>query len=168
MVAQLGASSEKSIAQKVHLRSIIESALIIFMASHRKLIENVVFTPDLKAIDAVEIDRHFGNQLARVVTNLLNNAAEALVDTDPLREIKLTLWHSNGVLGIKVIDSGRGMSAETLSQALTGGYTSKTKGNGIGLSSSREWVTRNHGSFHIDSKLGHGTEITIEVPLERK
>lgn len=63
-----------------------------------------------------------------------------------------------------VKDTGPGMSAERLAEVRAG--TAKPHGHGIGLSGIRERMGVLFGSyrFEIDSALGEGTEVKIEIP----
>ena len=46
-----------------------------------------------------------------------------------------------------------------------GGYTSKNKGNGIGILLSNEIVSAHMGELIYDSKVGEGTTTILKLPL---
>jgi signal transduction histidine kinase len=94
----------------------------------------------------------------RSVSNLLNNAIEAKTNSRPT---DVSLSDDNRTLTLKITDYGKGMSPELLSQVLQGGVTTKEKGNGLGLSSSKKVFEDSGATFEVSSKEGEGTTIII-------
>ncbi len=71
---------------------------------------------------------------------------------------------------IIVRDSGIGIHPEMLEalQAGTVGVTTKQgQGNGFGVAIARKTVEHYRGTFNIDSAIGKGTTITMELPRRR-
>lgn len=118
-----------------------------------------------KVSQAVQLDRLPGQDLKRVLSNLINNAADA-VGSDGRILVILEQDGSNHVI-IKIIDNGKGMPEAILSQVFEPGFThGKENGTGIGLSSSREFVERHKGTITAESKVGIGTTITLRFLLD--
>ena len=69
---------------------------------------------------------------------------------------------------VSVIDSGDGMTPETQARAFEPFYTTKEtgKGTGLGLSQVYGFVVQSGGHAHIESKLGHGTTVTLYLPTD--
>jgi signal transduction histidine kinase len=100
----------------------------------------------------------------RTVTNLLNNALEA-TENDPAKVNIRVYKDKQDYITIAIADKGFGMSKDQLRIATRGGYTSKTKGTGIGLSSSIENIQSLSGEVDIQSEVNLGTTIKIRIPL---
>lgn len=69
---------------------------------------------------------------------------------------------------LEVSDDGRGMSEERL--AAVRNFKAKPRGHGIGLKNIKERLEmafRGDCSFVIDSKLGQGTTIRIQIPKKK-
>lgn len=66
---------------------------------------------------------------------------------------------------IVVSDSGSGMSDEVLANAFKPLFSSKTGGNGLGLSSVLEFAREMGGDARLDSSPGVGTSCSIFLPL---
>lgn len=63
-----------------------------------------------------------------------------------------------------VEDTGSGMSSETLSHAVEPFFTTKSSGNGLGLSMVYGFAKQSGGYLHMESRPGHGTRIDIHLP----
>jgi len=94
---------------------------------------------------------------------VLSNAIEA---TPPRGLVTFaTAATSAGEQQWVVQDTGCGMGVETLAQ-LGRPFRSQRRGaTGLGMAIAREIVRRHGGVLHVESTLGHGTTITIWLPL---
>jgi signal transduction histidine kinase len=101
------------------------------------------------------------NQLYRAISNIINNGIEAQ-DSDA--KIDIELDNLNGELILSVKDYGKGMDEQTALKVLDGGYTTKEKGNGLGLSYAKKVMEEHGGNLVLNTKLGQGTEIKISLP----
>lgn len=101
------------------------------------------------------------NQLYRAISNIINNGIEAQ-ENDAKIDIKLDKL--NGELVLTVKDYGKGMDEQTALKVLDGGYTTKEKGNGLGLSYAKKVIEEHGGNLILNSQLGQGTEIKISLP----
>jgi hypothetical protein len=115
--------------------------------------------------EVVEVDR---GQLARVLTNLLTNAREALAGPGDIRLRAAVAREGPGGeprLVLSVADSGRGMSPEFVRDSLFRPFaTTKPSGLGIGLVQCRGIVEAHGGHITVDSRPGRGTVFEIRVP----
>ncbi|MBO0763867.1 MAG: hypothetical protein J2P50_04670 [Hyphomicrobiaceae bacterium] len=65
---------------------------------------------------------------------------------------------------IVVLDDGAGMSREVLERAFEPFFTTRTGGNGLGLSQVLGFVQQSAGEVQIESKEGAGTTVTLRFP----
>lgn len=108
-------------------------------------------------------------RLVQALTNVLLNAIESYRDVDVLRPIQVRADAQDGLITIKVEDSGCGMSAEAQRDALTLFATSKPNGTGFGLPLAVKIVESEHGGrLSIDSVKGRGTIVHITIPKYRQ
>jgi two-component system, NtrC family, sensor kinase len=106
------------------------------------------------------------DQLTQVIMNLLINAADALETADGrAQEIILNTEVIRGNVRLTVADNGCGISKETLSRVFEAFFTTKRKGNGLGLSLCYSIITGHGGTIEIDSTPGEGTKVQVILPL---
>lgn len=99
----------------------------------------------------------------RVMVNLIKNAAEATADKEN-PHILITASLPEGHPMITISDNGCGMTGETVDNLFQPFYTTKTDGNGIGLSLSRQIIRLHGGDIKVISSPGRGTTIHITFP----
>jgi len=105
------------------------------------------------------------NELVQVISNLIVNACQA---TQSGGKIKIESSKNHGALQIKVIDTGKGIKKTDLSHIFESFFSTKgEKGNGLGLSVSKQIIERHHGNIEVASKVGAGTCFTINLPLAK-
>jgi PAS domain S-box-containing protein len=104
--------------------------------------------------------------LGRVLANLLVNATKYSPDGT---EIKVHFERDERVGRILVSDHGRGIASDDLESIFDeferGELAEDDGGTGLGLASVRQLVALQRGTVSIDSELGHGTTVTVELPL---
>ncbi len=105
--------------------------------------------------------------IKQILLNLLKNAEEALVDARA-RLIVVSTWADARHIGLRVEDTGCGMSPQQLKEVLSGGaYTSKAEGTGLGLAITRQIAARYGGLLRINSREGKGTAVEVLFPRRR-
>lgn len=107
-------------------------------------------------------------ELVTIIGNLIENAFDALNDTEELREVELMIRSDTHGLTITVDDTGCGMTADQIQKIYAGPYTSKGNGHGYGLRLIQEIVHAHDGFFNIDSEPGEGSSISIVINKKRK
>lgn len=105
--------------------------------------------------------------LRLILTNLLSNAIKYSPSASPVM-VDLTI--ENDVLGLRVTDRGIGIPEEDRPKLFEtffrGSNIGEVPGLGIGLSIVEMFVKANGGKVKVDSKLGMGTSVTIELPIK--
>jgi signal transduction histidine kinase len=113
------------------------------------------------------------DQLQQIIVNLATNAFDATNAKGGRVDLKLEEGEmdDDGELRpcarITVIDTGTGMTAETLARAFEPFFTTKgpQDGNGLGLVVVRMIVERHGGRVRALSKPNQGTTMEVELPL---
>jgi len=101
--------------------------------------------------------------LGEVLTNLLHNAREAI-------EGEGTIWIKlvrarDGHLRLSVEDDGPGVPASMRDEIFRPFYTTKSKGNGIGLALSRRIMERHGGTLQLDQSAHGGARFYLDFPV---
>jgi signal transduction histidine kinase len=111
------------------------------------------------------------SQIEQVLLNLCVNAFESISpSTDGLVRIELRDPHPGEAIDpasvvLSVVDSGRGMDAETRAHIFEPYFTRKAGGHGIGLSVVYGIVKRCRGSITVHSEPGAGAAFVIALPM---
>jgi signal transduction histidine kinase/CheY-like chemotaxis protein/Fe-S-cluster-containing hydrogenase component 2 len=108
-------------------------------------------------------------QLSQVIVNILTNSLEAF---DPgvhgTIEISARLSADEGSAELILRDNGRGIPPELLNSVFQPFVTTKKSilGAGLGLAVAHGIVHAHGGDIAVLSRPGHGTTVTIDVPLD--
>jgi len=98
-----------------------------------------------------------------VIENLIRNAIDAI---EGKGRIDVTLTELNNNVQIEVQDTGKGLAAGTAKAIFRPGFTTKTRGWGLGLSLAKRIIDEFHGGKISVAKtaLGKGTTFKIVLP----
>ena len=105
-------------------------------------------------------------ELREVFINILFNAVDAMPNGGELR----IRTETNGKnVFVYFSDTGEGMSEETRKRVFDPFFTTKgSKGTGLGMSVAYGIINRHNGQISIDSELGIGTTVTVQLPVSEK
>jgi putative PEP-CTERM system histidine kinase len=141
--------------ESIDLGEIIVEATAPLSAAH-----GIRVVRRLDPVGMVQGDR---DALLRVVENLTTNAVESI---DQEGTVTVTLAELEGHAVITVADTGCGISEEFQARRLFAPYQSTKKaGWGVGLYQTRHAVESHGGQILVESKVGHGTTVTVRLPL---
>jgi two-component system, sporulation sensor kinase A len=101
------------------------------------------------------------NQLKQVFVNFIKNAIESM-PKGGLVHIAVQQLEKNRVL-ITFADEGVGIGEEMMHYLGTPFYTTKDKGIGLGLTVSNKIILEHNGTMKIDSQIGKGTTVSVEL-----
>jgi PAS domain S-box-containing protein len=105
--------------------------------------------------------------LRQVVVNLLKNSIEAFESNSSGGTIQISMEQDDkSTLIVRIRDDGPGMSDEQIARLGEPFYTTKERGTGLGLMVCRRILMNLNGEFHIESQVGHGTTVTIQLPFQ--
>ncbi len=115
---------------------------------------------DIKEAPAISVDPTF---LRRTLTNLINNAIQAMPEGG---ELNIQAHPQNGNLTIAVTDTGVGIPTEIQPKIFSPMFTTKAKGQGLGLAVVKRLVEAQGGTIRFESKVGVGTKFFVILPLK--
>lgn len=102
-------------------------------------------------------------EFSRILSNLINNAVEAIDSSSGNISITLFNTHTDAVIQVK--DNGKGMASDLITQlGRLGVSRGKTNGLGLGLYHAKTTIENWGGKLEIESQLGQGTEVKIFLP----
>jgi signal transduction histidine kinase len=152
----------------VNLNELIEELglLVRHKLKNQKIRLTQALEPDLPAVMGA------ATQLEQAFLNLILNAAEAMPEGGELtlksRRVRLRRGAEGPAhVAVEFRDTGQGMSEEQRRRAFTSVLsTTKTKGTGLGLAIVARIVEAHRGKIKIRSRPGHGTTVTVFLPLQ--
>lgn len=101
-------------------------------------------------------------EFQRVVSNLINNAVEALSEEGVVR---LRLYLAGERICLEICDNGKGISPEILAKLGQKGEThGKKGGTGLGLYHAKNMLESWGGGLRMDSQVGKGTTVMVFLP----
>jgi two-component system cell cycle sensor histidine kinase/response regulator CckA len=102
-------------------------------------------------------------QLMQVLTNLLNNAYDAMGGKGTIR---VEVRRQSGRVEVEVLDEGPGISTEALPHIFEPFFTTKPEGQGtgLGLAICHGIVQSHHGTITARNVLGTGASFLISLP----
>jgi signal transduction histidine kinase len=136
------------------------SSLADELKSHRVVVQSEL------AADMPPVDGHHG-QLLQVISNLVNNAIEAM-NTTPDRNRLLqvrTQLRAPASLVVEVQDSGPGIPPEKMEGIFGAFFTTKAQGMGLGLAICR-MIIEHHGGQLTASSNGAGALFRFVLPTQ--
>ena len=149
------AKMPKQNKETLNVVAVVKSALEIFNEDY------IEYQPQKEDITA-QLDKV---QLTRIVTNLVKNATQALVENENPKIIVNVSTKENNVI-ITVNDNGKGIEEDHKSQIFEPKFTTKSSGMGLGLAMVKNIIEAYKGNISFTSELGIGTEFVVKLPLE--
>jgi two-component system sensor histidine kinase PilS (NtrC family) len=141
--------------EPVDLERVLRETLELF---GKKKTLNGRITTVLQAQPGIWVDMNPAH-LRQVLWNLLINAAEAI---DGHGQIRIELAGAKGQqANLKIIDSGVGMSPETLASIFDPFFTTKVNGTGLGLSIVHRILEAYNCRLDVGSTSGQGTTFSL-------
>ncbi len=136
---------------------------------------NSIYELDLEPnLPHVNID---AGQIGQVLNNLIINSQQAMPDGG-LVEVGASLRtipknnekkiSSGDYLEISIKDSGRGIPLENQIKIFSPYFTTKSKGNGLGLATAYAILKKHDGNIQFQSELGKGTTFYLYIPVSFK
>ncbi len=102
--------------------------------------------------------------LKRVLSNLVTNAAQAMPDGGRI-EVHASLQNGNYV--VSVTDGGVGIAEDVKARVFEPLFTTKAKGQGMGLAVAKRLTEALGGTLSFESEAGRGAVFTVQLPQTR-
>lgn len=152
----------------------IEHDLVDLPVVLRNAIETVLVDSPKRQIDSTlqsvpwPVGKVIGDTdlLAIALTNLLNNALKFTVETG---HVQVQITDNGQQVAIEIADNGIGIPSAELpyvfDELYRAGNAGRINGSGMGLALVDRIIKLHKGSVAIRSREGHGTAVTITLPL---
>jgi two-component system, NarL family, sensor kinase len=105
-------------------------------------------------MSGIKLDKNIEVTLFRIIQELLNN----ILKHSQATEIELKLWMAGNMLKIHLEDNGIGFNQDNVTGI-------NAMGSGLGLKNITSRVNLLSGKLRIDSSIGKGTEVNLEIPV---
>lgn len=122
----------------------------------------------------ISINTQFENHLSfmgneadfkMIILNLTQNAIKAMPNGG---ELFISTHHKNNFIHLNIRDTGIGIDANKIKHIFEPFYSanSNAKSSGLGLAIVSNLIEKLHGKIKVKSKIGKGTEFTIQIPTK--
>lgn len=152
-------------AQRVYRADTVDLLEIIHESLHRAEPKLVGFTLDENLTDAsMVVGDH--TELVHVFDNIIDNAIKYSADTKRIA-IRTAVSGNNTIVSVQ--DWGIGIAAGDLKRVFEKFFRGRSEpsGSGLGLAIAKAIVDAHGGTLAVDSEPGHGTTVTINLPMKR-
>jgi signal transduction histidine kinase len=124
----------------------------------------------------VSIEKNYSNEhiwlnvdrtrMKIALLNIIVNALEAI--TGEQGRLYLDTSAVNNHCLITIRDNGKGMDGETLARVFDPYFTSKSNGNGLGMTNTQNIILNHKGKIEVFSEKGKGTSFIISLNILRR
>jgi two-component system NtrC family sensor kinase len=129
-------------------------------AQHIQLV--LALVPDLHPVEG---DLH---ELEQVLLNLVMNAQHAMAEAHGRGTLTIRTTNGEEVVRLAVEDDGPGIPPERLERIFEPFFSTKgEQGTGLGLAIVRDLVKHHGGRIRVESQVGAGTRMVVELPRFR-
>jgi signal transduction histidine kinase len=148
------AKEQKPKLEKVEINKVIEEVMKLIIIPHNQEVK-------------IDIPQGFPqiasdfSMLKRALSNLVNNAVQAMPSGG---QLAVRAYCKDIRVFISVEDSGEGVPDEIKPKLFEPMFTTKAKGQRLGLAVAKRLVEALGGTIRFESEKGKGTKFTIELP----
>ena len=151
-----------NIHRKYHFKKTLEDIYVLFQP---ELNLNGITLSKSWLLDDIELHGE-ETQIKQVLINIIKNAIESIKKDGHIKIICTN--EADQYINIEITDNGEGMSRTTLDNIFQPFFTTKENGTGLGMMISEKIITEHGGTIKIQSKVGEGTIIRIQLPIHKK
>jgi signal transduction histidine kinase len=155
--------STLSAEKKVYSLNRVIGDVVSFVSGQQRF-KGITIIPDLDGnLPDIVLDP---DQIAQLLLNLLNNAADAISEADrPDGQIRVETRVEESGAVVAVSDNGTGIEPEVKDSLFKSKVTTKEHGHGYGLTTCAGILEGHNARIGIDSEPGRGSVFTIRFPL---
>jgi hypothetical protein len=145
------------------LNSIVENSLALFAGRLGNIRVRRALAPHLPLVSADP------EALRRALSNLIDNAAEAMQDS-LYRELEISTRllpsgaGSTDIVELTVADTGPGLTDELRARLFLPYFSTKQRGTGLGLSIAAKIIQEHQGTIRAEKNVPAGARFIIELP----
>lgn len=132
----------------------------ISLAQDRISLKNIRLTTDF-LIPQVLVQADF-DKMATAILNLIVNASEAMDKEEKTIHVEID-YTRKGKIKLTIEDNAIGMDETQLSALFNPFYTGKTKGIGLGLTTTQNIILAHQWEIDVDSELNVGSKFIITI-----
>jgi len=146
---------------EVDVRDLVDKA--VYLVGERSAGRaDIVVSHDDGELPTIIADPH---RVTHALVNLIANARQATADEGRVQlRTSCVERGERRYARIDVVDTGCGIAPEHLEQVFQPFFTTKPDGTGLGLPLVKRTVDAHGGRIVIDSEVGQGTTVTVELP----
>ena len=111
----------------------------------------------------VSVDKE---KIKMALLNIIVNAVEAMEKGKGVLQLKT--YNQGNKCIVEIRDNGKGMDEEVLQNLFEPYFTTKLKGNGLGLTNTQNIILNHNGTIRVYSQPGNGTLFIITLDLLKK
>jgi signal transduction histidine kinase len=138
--------------------------------------ETLEMAADRIDLSQVKVEKNYANDVCTVSVdeekikiaflNIIVNAIEAMEKNKGILSIRTKKEADTCIIEIE--DNGNGMDEDTLQKLFEPYFTSKSNGNGLGLTNCQNIILSHRGNITVRSTLRKGTSVVVLLSLEDK
>ncbi len=153
---------QKPAKGKIDLAQILEETLSLKEADLK--LNSIQVVRSIQPVPSVVADAH---QLEQVFLNIINNAADAIMENSQGGKLEVSIFEAHGCACVEFHDSGPGIAVIDMSRVFDPFYTTKKlgKGTGLGLSICYGIMKEHNGEITASNHPQGGAIFQIRLPL---
>nr|AOO54624.1 signal transduction histidine kinase [uncultured bacterium] len=142
--------------ERIELNGLVTETINLF-----REVKGIEFTSHLSPHPAVVVGDQ--DELRRVFINIVRNSVQAM-ELGGTISIDLAVEHQ--LCRIRIADSGPGIPDDVQAKVFQPNFSTKTDGTGLGLAIARKVIEDLDGTITLQSKVGAGTVVEMNIPLQ--
>ncbi|MBS1600652.1 MAG: CHASE3 domain-containing protein [Bacteroidetes bacterium] len=133
--------------------------------------ETLDYAGDRAQLNKIRIEKKYSRDIPTVKVdkermkiaflNIIMNAIESMHSETGVLLLETSIKNNSCVINIS--DNGKGMDAETISKIFDPYFTSKSRGNGLGLTNTQNIILNHKGKIQVSSEVGKGSVFAITL-----
>ncbi len=145
--------------KKQNIVEILKNTVVYIRKRLPRIDKKILIKEDYQVEPLIELN---GELFEWVIENLIKNAIDSIEDKSGTIELKLFV-EENDYISIDVSDTGKGINSRDKKHVFKPGYSTKTRGWGLGLSLAKRIIEEYHGGklFLKDTRIGKGSVFRI-------
>jgi signal transduction histidine kinase len=148
--------------QPMYINTLLDGALDL--AKDRIELKQITVSKNYAlSLNTISCDKE---KLTTALLNIIVNAAEAMEKENG--KLTISTREETNECVVEITDNGTGMDKETLSKLFEPYFTTKQKGNGLGLANTQNIILNHKGSIQVESTPGSGTTFTLRFDFSNK